>query len=87
MVDLFPDLSLRQPSVTAVIPLLLNYYALAVLAILPNTVLFRLMLQPVFVWQAWRCAADVDFSAWLALLLGLERADSINFWNVLFMAH
>ena len=80
MADLFPDLSLRQSSVTVVIPLFLNYYALAVLAILPNTFFFRLLLQPVLMWQAWRCVADVDFSAWLAQSLGL-KSDSINFWN------
>lgn len=66
MVDLLPGLSLRQPSVTAVIPLSLGFYAMAMLAILPNTFLFRLLLQPVLAWQAWRCAADVDFSSWLA---------------------
>src|ERR1700733_14644116 len=66
MVDLLPDLSLRQSSVTVVIPLLLSFYALAVLSILPNTFPIRLLLQPLLVWQAWRCVADVDFSAWLA---------------------
>ncbi len=82
MVNFLPDLSLRQSSaVTAVIPLLLSYYALGVLAILPNTFLIRLLLQPVFVWQAWRCVEDVDFAAWLAQLLGLESTDRINFWN------
>ena len=85
MDHLLPDLSLRQPSVTAVIPLFLNFYALAVLAILPNTLSFRLLLQPVFVWQAWRCAADVDFSAWLAQLLGVKHADRLNFFNGAFM--
>ncbi|KAH9054531.1 hypothetical protein EDB87DRAFT_102641 [Lactarius vividus] len=75
MIDLLPDLTLRQPSVTAVFPLFLTYYALAVLAILPNTFFFRLLLQPVFLWQAWRCASDVDPSAWLAQLLGLRSVD------------
>jgi hypothetical protein len=84
MADLFPDLSLRQPSVAVVIPLFLNFYALAVLAILPNTFLFRLLLHTLLVWQAWRCVADVDFSAWLAQSLGLE-SDSINFWNSSFV--
>ena len=85
MFDLVPDLSLREPSVIAVIPLLLSFYALAVLAILPNTFLFKLLLQPMLMWQAWRCAADVDFSAWLAQSLGLKRADSINFFNAVFV--
>jgi len=85
MVDLLPDLSLRQSSLTAVFPLFLTYYALAVLAILPNTFLFRLLLQPVFLWQAWRCVTDVDFSAWLAQSLGLQSADRVIFWNYLFV--
>jgi hypothetical protein len=85
MVDPFPDLSLRQPSVTVVFPLFLSFYAMAVLAILPNTFLFKLLLQPVFVWQAWRCVADVDFSAWLAQSLGLKNVDSIDFLNTSFV--
>jgi len=85
MVDLLPDLSLRQSSLTAVFPLFLTYYALAVLAILPNTFLFRLLLQPVFLWQAWRCVTNVDFSAWLAQSLGLQSADRIIFWNCAFV--
>ena len=85
MVDLLPDLSLRQSSVTALIPLFLTYYALAVLAILPKTFLLRLLLQPVFLWQAWMCVANVDFSAWLAQSLGLQNADRVIFWNFPFM--
>ncbi|KAH8993661.1 hypothetical protein EDB83DRAFT_2478091 [Lactarius deliciosus] len=73
--DFLPDLSLRQPSITAVFPLFLTYYALAVLAILPNTFPFRLLLQPVFLWQARRCVLVVDLSAWFAQLLGLQSAD------------
>ncbi|KAH9168366.1 hypothetical protein EDB89DRAFT_1909345 [Lactarius sanguifluus] len=53
MDDFLPDLSLRHSSAVALIPLSLTYYALGVLAILPNTFLFRLLLQPVFLWQAW----------------------------------
>ncbi|KAI9443929.1 hypothetical protein H4582DRAFT_1917860 [Lactarius indigo] len=90
MVDLFPDLTLRQPSVTAVFPLLLTYYVLAVLAILPKTFPFRLLLQPVFLWQTWRCVSDVDLSAWLAQFLGLQSAgragDRIIVLNYQFVA-
>lgn len=82
MADLFlPDLSLRQSSATLLIPLFLNFYVMAVLAILPNTFLFKLLLQPVLVWQTWRCIADVDLSAWLEHLLGVK---SHNFWNAPF---
>ncbi|KAI9448701.1 hypothetical protein BJY52DRAFT_1365462, partial [Lactarius psammicola] len=59
----------------------LTYYALAVLAILPGTFLFRLLLQPVFLWRAWRCVVDVNLSAWLAQLLGLQSADHVICWN------
>lgn len=72
MESLLPDLSLRQPSVTALILLFLTYYALAVLAVLPNTFLLKLLLQPIFLWRAWRCVADVDLAAWLAQSLGLK---------------
>jgi hypothetical protein len=82
MDHLLPDLSLRQPSVTALIPLFLTYYALAMLASLPNTFFLRLLLQPIFVWRAWRCIADVDFAAWLAQSLGLESAAlRLDFFN------
>lgn len=33
----------------------------AVLAIVPDTFHFMLLLQPIFVWQAWRCVTNVDF--------------------------
>ncbi|KAH9058078.1 hypothetical protein EDB87DRAFT_962841 [Lactarius vividus] len=85
MVDFLPDLSHRHSSAVALIPLSLTYYALGVLAILPNTFLFRLMLQPIFLWQAWGCITSIDFSAWLAQSLGLENADSTGLWNASFM--
>ncbi|KAH9079667.1 hypothetical protein EDB83DRAFT_2514183 [Lactarius deliciosus] len=84
MVDFFlgPDLSLRRPeAVTALLPHYLTYYALGVLAVLPNTFYFRLLLQPVFLWQTWWCVANVDFAAWLAQSLGLQNSDTLKFWN------
>ncbi|KAI9435071.1 hypothetical protein H4582DRAFT_2100529 [Lactarius indigo] len=82
----FPDLSLRHASaITSLIPLCLTYYALAVLAILPNTFFFRLLLHPIVLWQAWGCAMNVDFSAWLAQSLGLQNSDSTRFWNFPFV--
>ncbi|KAH9168392.1 hypothetical protein EDB89DRAFT_1588568 [Lactarius sanguifluus] len=86
MDDVFPDPSLRYPSaITSLIPLCLTYYALGVLAILPNTFLFKLLLQPVFLWQAWWCATNVDFAAWLAQSLGLQNSDSVRLWNFPFV--
>ena len=81
MESLIPDLSLRQPLVTPLILLFLTYYALAVLAVLPNTFLLRLSLQPIFLWKAWRCVADVDFAAWLAQFLGLKSAVRLHLFN------
>ena len=81
MTILLPDLSLRQPSVTALIPLFMTYYALAVLSILPNTFFLRSLLQPVLMWQAWRCMADVDLAAWMVQSLGFKsdaRLDIVN---------
>ncbi|KAH9058051.1 hypothetical protein EDB87DRAFT_961389 [Lactarius vividus] len=85
MVDVFPDPSLRHESATALIPLSLAYYALGVLAILPNTFLFRLLLQPVILWQAWWCATNIDFSALLAQSLGLQNSDTVKLWNFSFV--
>ncbi|KAH9168363.1 hypothetical protein EDB89DRAFT_1855643 [Lactarius sanguifluus] len=85
MDDFLPDLSLRHSSAVALIPLSLTYYALGVLAILPNTFLFRLLLQPVFLWQAWGCITNINFSAWLAQSLGLQNSDSLALWNSSFM--
>ena len=81
MESLIPDLSLRQPSVTALVLLFLTYYALAVLAILPNTFLLRLLLHPIFLWRAWRCVADVDLAAWLVQSLGLKSAVRLHLFN------
>ncbi|KAH9049774.1 hypothetical protein EDB83DRAFT_1386621 [Lactarius deliciosus] len=81
MDDFLPDLSHRHSSAVALIPLCLTYYALGVLAILPNTFLFKLLLQPVFLWQAWGCITNIDFSAWLAQSLGLQNSDSTRLWG------
>ncbi|KAI0255101.1 hypothetical protein BJV78DRAFT_1120236 [Lactifluus subvellereus] len=87
MLPNLPDPSLRQPlTLTAVIPLYLCYYAMAVLAILPNTFILKLSLLPFIVWQAWTCAVGLNFSMWLAQSLGLQSADRLNFWNFLFVA-
>ncbi|KAI9435083.1 hypothetical protein H4582DRAFT_1972753 [Lactarius indigo] len=84
--DIFPDLSLRHSSaIPALIPLCLTYYALAVLTILPNTFVFRLLLQPVFLWQVWGCVTKVDISAWLAHSVGLQNSDSTKLWNFPYM--
>lgn len=78
-----PDPSLRQPlTLTAVTPLFLSYYALAVLSILPNTFILKLSILPFIVWQGWSCAAGLNLSAALA---GLQSADQQNFSNIGFV--
>ncbi|KAI0295338.1 hypothetical protein B0F90DRAFT_1939935 [Multifurca ochricompacta] len=81
-----PDLALRQPfTPAATLPLVLSHYALAVLAILPNTFIFKLSLLPIILWQAWCCTVKLDFSIWLAQLVGVRNADRLNFWNFTFV--
>ena len=81
-----PDPTLRRPlTLTATFPLFLGYYALAVLAILPHTFIFKLLLMPVVVWQASKCALELDFSAWLAQQPGFQSVDGLRFWNLIFI--
>ena len=82
--DLFtaPDPTLRQPFTgAAFFPLQLFYYAMAVLVILPHTFILRLSLLPFVFWQAWKCAVELNFSAGLALSLGLKNGERLNHWN------
>jgi hypothetical protein len=79
------DLSLHQQlTVTAILPFLLSHYAMAVLAILPNTFILKLSLLPLIVWQAWTCVVGLNLSMWIARLLGLRSADRFSFWNFTF---
>ncbi|KAI0295314.1 hypothetical protein B0F90DRAFT_1638220 [Multifurca ochricompacta] len=81
-----PDPSLRQPfAPAATLPLVLSHYVLAVLAILPNTFIFKLSLLPIILWQAWCCAVKLDFSMWLAQQVGVRNADRLSFWNLAFV--
>jgi len=79
------DLALRQPlTLTAISPLILGYYAQAVLAILPDTFIIRSLLLPFILWQAWRCTVRFDFAALLAQSLGYQNTDRLAFWNLFF---
>ncbi|KAH9030383.1 hypothetical protein EDB84DRAFT_211478 [Lactarius hengduanensis] len=51
----------------------------------PTRFFFRLLLQPVLLWQAWWCATNVDISEWLAQSLGLQNSDSTKLWNFPFV--
>lgn len=80
------DPALREPfTLTAFAPLLLSFYALSILAILPNTFILKLLLLPFVVRQAWSCAVGLNFSMWLAPLLGLQSPDRLNIWNFSFV--
>jgi len=76
------DLALRQPfTLTVLLPFLLSYYAQAVLAILPNTFILKLLLLPFIQWQAWRCAMRYDFGELLAQWFGHPSTDRFTLWN------
>ena len=86
--DLFtpPDLALRQPLTgAAFFPFYLTYYAMAVLVIIPHTFIIRLSLLPFALWQAWKCAVGLDFSASLALSLGIENGERLNYLNLIYV--
>src|SRR5712691_1777390 len=73
----------RQPlTLAAVSPLFLGYYAQAVLAILPNTFIFRLLLLPFILWQAWKCAIGLDCAVLWAQFLGRETSDRFRCSNL-----
>ena len=71
--------ALRQPlTLAAVFPVFLSYYAQAVLAILPNTFIFKLVLLPFILWQAWKCAIELDCAVLTARFLGRESTDRLR---------
>ena len=77
-----PDLTHRQPStLAAFFPLFLAYYAQAVLAILPNTFIFKLLLLPFILWQAWKCVTGLDCAVPWARLLGHQNPNKFAFLN------
>ena len=75
--------ALRQPlTLAAVFPLFVGYYAQAVLAILPNTFIFKLLLLPFILWQAWNCAIGLDCAVLTAQFLGRESTDRLRCSNL-----
>jgi hypothetical protein len=86
LLSYFPDHSLRQPAtLAAVAPVFMGIYAQAVLAILPNTFILKLLLLPFIMWQAWICAVGLNFPMGVAKWLGLESDEHISFWNFNFV--
>jgi hypothetical protein len=79
-----PDL--REPlTLAGLTPLLVSYQAQAVLAILPNTFIFRLLLLPYILWQVWRCTVEFDHGVLVAQLLGHQGTDRIAFCRFMFV--
>jgi hypothetical protein len=73
----------RQPlTLAAVFPLFLGHYTQAVLAILPNTFIFKLLLLPFILWQAWKCAIGLDCAVLWAQFLGRESSDGFRSSNL-----
>ena len=75
--------ALRQPlTLAALFPLFLGHYTQAVLAILPNTFIFKLLLLPFILWQAWKCAIGLDCAVLWAQFLGRESSDRFRTSNL-----
>jgi hypothetical protein len=83
-----PDASLRRPlTLTDVVPIVLCYYAYAIMAMLPYTYWFRVALLPYTVWLAWNSGVTLDIAQYIANTLGLAsdplRISHLNFvWIV-----
>jgi len=81
-----PDLAHHQPLTLATfISLLLGHYAQAVLAILPNTFIFKLLLLPFILLQAWKCTVRYDYAMFLAQSFGHQNTDRLAFLNLVYV--
>ena len=81
-----PDPTARQPiTAAAFLSLYLAYYVLAVLAILPNTLILKLALLPIVLWKVWDCAVEFDVSTGLANSLRLESSARLRHLNFAFV--
>ena len=79
-----PDL--REPlTLAALTPLVVSYHVQAVLAILPNTFIFKLLLLPYILWQVWKCLVESDYGVLVAQLLRHQGTDRIAFCKFIFV--
>jgi hypothetical protein len=86
MIPDFPDPVLRQPlTLTAIFPLYLSHYAMAVLVILPNTFILKLSLLPFIIWKTWTCTMGLSVSMGLARSLGLQSGGRLAVWDSSFV--
>jgi len=80
-----PDASLRRGlTLTDVAPVILCYYAHAVMAMLPGTYWLRVALLPVTEMFVWYSAVTFDFSQYLAGPFGLENSLRLGFLDMMF---
>ncbi|KAI0285748.1 hypothetical protein BC826DRAFT_918498 [Russula brevipes] len=85
-----PDAKLRKPLALAdIAPVILCYYAHAVMAMLPGTRWLRMALLPATLWLAWDSAVTLDVTQYLANTLKIaadpRRITHLNFLWVLAM--
>ena len=77
-VQISQDPTSRQSFTTAAfLPLFSFHYVLAVLAFI---LIYALL--PILLWQPWKCAVGLDFSAGLPNLFGLESSARLSHFNV-----
>jgi hypothetical protein len=56
-----------------------------VLAILPNTFIFKLLLLPYILWQGWKCTVEFDYGVLVAQSLGHQSADRVALFKLMFV--
>ena len=81
-----PNQALREPlTLAALSPLLLSYHVQAALVILPNTFIFKLLLLPYILWQAWKCIVEFDHAALFAESFGHHGTDRVAFCSFVYV--
>jgi hypothetical protein len=84
---ILPDTSLRRPlTLTDIAPVILCYYAHAIMAMLPGTFWLRVALLPITLWLAWTSAVTLDIAQYLANTLGVAANPlRISHLNLIFV--
>ncbi|KAI9431516.1 hypothetical protein H4582DRAFT_1242142 [Lactarius indigo] len=81
-----PSTSHRKELTPAdIAPVILCYYAHAVMTMLPGTFWLRIALLPVTEWLVWNSAVTLDTSQYFASIFGLPNALRISFLNIIFV--
>ncbi|KAI9443868.1 hypothetical protein H4582DRAFT_1042651 [Lactarius indigo] len=83
---LIPSINHRKELTLAdIAPIILCYYAHAVMAMLPCTFWLRIALLHLTEWLVWNSAVTLDLSQYLASMFGLSDALRVSFLNVIFV--